>query len=329
MLREFARRLYRWLEKTIAPQPGRIQLAEHASSPPPTDYRQVQRVVLTDEVSRTLFADYAQHRAGKRGNEEIGWVLLGVRLEDEVLALATLPAGTARSASSVHVRFDSDAQGIASRVLRQKDKRLTMVGVVHTHPGSLRHPSEGDYHGDSLWVGKLRGGEGIFGIGTADGEPGANPRVAGQPEPHMQAMGGLCFSWYALAKGDARYRRLPVHLTLGPDLARPLHPVWEILETYAVSLDRLYRQLTNVTLEGIDLPEGPAVALNIKLAEPGDSLRVVLRRRAAQYVVGRDGDFSTVNPGEDNLERAVYLILAELASAHESARQERGLRIAE
>jgi hypothetical protein len=328
MLRNLARFVLNWFnDRDGSPRRFRQPDPQLLGPPPAVSYRRLERVVLTDEVSRTLFDAFAEHRAGSRGDEEIGWVLIGVRLEEEVLVLATLPAGTARSASAVHVRFDSDAQGLASRVLRQGDKRLTMVGVVHTHPGSLRHPSEGDFQGDSQWVGRLRGGEGVFGIGTADFESGLNPSIASQPQPHMQALGELCFSWYALGASDARYRRLPLRLTLGPDLARPLHPAWGIIEQHAVCLDRLYRQLANVSLEAVQMPEGSALALNVKLAEPGHSLRVLLQRRAVQYVVCRRGEYCTVNPGEENVERAVYLILAELAAANLA--EQRPLRIAE
>src|SRR5439155_16670861 len=92
-----------------------------------------------------------------------------LRLESEAVALATLPAGAGRSAGVAHVQFSSNGQALGSRIVRQADRRLVPLGVVHTHPGTLRHPSDGDYRGDSQWVGKLRGHEGIFGIGTADG----------------------------------------------------------------------------------------------------------------------------------------------------------------
>jgi proteasome lid subunit RPN8/RPN11 len=270
-------------------------------------YRPVQRVVLTDEVERTLFEDFQSHRRGSRGSEEIGWVMLGVRLEDEVLVLATLPAGTARSASSVHVRFDSEAQAVGSLAVRQKDKRLTIVGVVHTHPGSLRHPSDGDYQGDIQWVGRLRGGEGVFAIGTADGGGRAEHAV------HMRTQEELCYSWYVLGKDDRHYRRLPVELTKGPDLARPLHPVWPVMETYAAELLRLCRQQAGVTLECDATASGSVLCLNLKLAEPGTSLRVLLDPGKIQYYLGREGAYSPVQPQDDGLERAIYLMLADLA----------------
>ena len=47
-------------------------------------YGPIARVVLTDEVNRTLFGEYAAHRDTDRGGEETGWVLLGVRDPDRV-----------------------------------------------------------------------------------------------------------------------------------------------------------------------------------------------------------------------------------------------------
>ena len=35
------------------------------------------RVVLSEGVADTLFSDYAEHRRSARGDEEIGWTLLG------------------------------------------------------------------------------------------------------------------------------------------------------------------------------------------------------------------------------------------------------------
>jgi proteasome lid subunit RPN8/RPN11 len=216
---------------------------------PAVNYLPLERVQFTDGVGRTLFEEYAEHQAGSRGEEETGWVLLGVREEQEAIVLGTLPAGTERDAGVGHVQFNSSGQVLGSRIVRQTDRRLTILGVVHTHPGSLRHPSDGDLRGDSLWVGQLRGREGIFGIGTADGKPALGIAVAYQPKPNMQCLGKLRLSWYALREGEKNYRPLPVALTLGPDLARPLHSVWAILEEHANRLDRLCRQQAGVSFE--------------------------------------------------------------------------------
>ncbi len=318
-MRRLVDHFFHWLQETTAPWwRERLPAPELVGPAPVSIYRRLQRVVLAEGVSQTLFDEFAEHRRGDRGDEEIGWVLLGLRLEDEVRVLATLPAGTARSASATHVRFDSDTQGLASRVVRQKDKRLTMVGVVHTHPGSLRHPSGGDYQGDIRWVGNLRGGEGVFGIGTAE----AKDRVTGWQGDKVNGDHvtlspchpvTLSFSWYALAQDDEGYRRLPVELTPGPDLARPLHEVWPIMEMHAGRLDRLFRQLANVKLEAVADASGPLLALNVRLAGPGESLRIVMGRQTIQYYVCRGGADSTVQPEASDIERNVYMILAELA----------------
>src|SRR5580698_157804 len=128
----------------------------------------LERVVLTDGVGRTLFEEFARHQQSERGHEETGWLLLGLRRETEAVVLATLPAGASRDAGVAHVRFNSAAQMVASRMLRQQERQLGIIGVVHTHPGTLRHPSNGDYSGDSVWVHQLRGREGVFGIGTLE-----------------------------------------------------------------------------------------------------------------------------------------------------------------
>jgi proteasome lid subunit RPN8/RPN11 len=310
-------RLQRSLLGERAPLPealaGAAPAAGALAAAVPTTYRRLERVVLTDEVSRTLFGDFASHRKTPRGREEIGWVLLGVREANEALVLATLPAGARRSAGIAHVEFNSTAQALASRIVRQADKRLTLVGVVHTHPGSLRHPSDGDYQGDSIWVGQLRGKEGVFGIGTADARPPRGPAVAHKPQNYVQVLGELCFHWYALGDGDRRYRPVPVDLTLGPDLARPLHPVWDMLETHALSLERLSRQQAGVKFDVVATNSGKALAVNVKLADGDSGLRLVLESDRVQYYLMREDDLIEVNPREPDVERAVYLILAELA----------------
>ena len=64
---------------------------------------------------------------------------------------------------------------------------------------------------------------------------------AHQPRPHIQCLGELCFSWYALGEGDRPTIPLPVELTIGPDLARSLHAFWPTLESHAEHIDRLCR----------------------------------------------------------------------------------------
>ncbi len=280
---------------------------------PPT-YGPLKRVILTDGVGRTLFEEYAAHRDSARGEEETGWVLLGLRETTEAVVLATLPAGTARSAGVSHVQFNSSGQALGSRIVRQADRRLTILGVGHTHPGSLRHPSDGDYHGDSRWVGQLRGGEGIFAIGTADNHAANGMLIAHQPRPNVQNLGKLTLSWYALRHGEDKYRALPVELTLGPDLARSLHSVWPTVEAHAERLDRLCRQQAGVTFDVVEGKRGPALLAQLPLSEPGNAIRLLLEGDEVTYVVLRGGEPYVTDPHEDRIDRGVYLLLAELAA---------------
>jgi hypothetical protein len=272
-------------------------------------------VVLTDEVSRTLFGEYAAHRQSARGGEEIGWDLLGVRQEDAIVVRATLPAGEARDASSGHVLFNRAAQEVAYRVLHHEGARnLKMLGVAHTHPGSLRHPSSHDYRGDSEWVANLREGEAVFGIGTADGEPGPESGIGWQPAPNVQCLSDLRFSWYALASGDRNYRPLPVELTIGRDLAIPLRPVWDELEVHAERLVRLARQLSRVRLQVAAGHQKPALALTVPLPDDGRAVRVELEGKAVRYRLLTPEGALAADLREDRVDVGVFLMLSELAA---------------
>jgi proteasome lid subunit RPN8/RPN11 len=322
MLRRFASLACRWLQSGSQTLQDllreRLPPPELFSSAGPRSYRSLERVVLTDEVRSTLFNDYASHRRSNRGDEEIGWVLLGLREESEVHVLATLPAGADRQAGIAHVRFNSEAQALASRMVRQADRRLGIVGVVHTHPGSLRHPSDGDYQGDILWVGQLRGGAGVFGIGTADAP------LEGEHDGHMLLEGPLCFSWYALGAKDERYRKLPVIVRPGPDLARSLHAVWSVIETHAEPLDGICRQMARTSFEVLPEEGSSVLAVKIPLTEQETSLHLHLRPDQTRFLLQRHGEMVGVDPHEPELERAVYLILAELAQEKQRQRS-RGL----
>jgi hypothetical protein len=281
-------------------------------SPVTANYQPLQRVLLTDGVGRTLFEEYAAHRAQANGDLETGWMLLGLREPNEAVVLATLPGGVEVNASATHIGFNSLGQTLASRIVRQHDKRLRILGVVHTHPGSLRHPSDGDFHGDSRWVGQLRGCEGIFGIGTADG-PAPNGTVfAYQPRPHVQCLGELRFSWYALRDGDKAYRPLSVELTIGPDMARPLHVVWPTLELHAERLERLIQQQAGLRFEVLG-GDKPGLLLTLPLAAKGEAVRVVLRHKMVRYYLQRGAEMLEVDLTDDYVDRGVYRLLAELA----------------
>jgi proteasome lid subunit RPN8/RPN11 len=291
--------------------PPKLKAEAPVTRPSVSDLQPLERLQLTDGVSHTLFEEYAAHRRGPRGEEEIGWILLGVREGSAGVALATLPAGTERNAGVAHVQFDAEAQALGSVIVRQEDRRLNMLGVVHTHPGSLRHPSDADFRGDSEWVAQLRGKQGVFGIGTADAKPGPDPQVETSPRPNVRCLGKLCYSWYGLRAGDAQYVPLPVELRMGPDLARPLHPVWETITVHARRLNRLFRQQAKLEF---DVVEGPALRVTLPLAEPGGSIRVLLKGKQIRYFLERDGDLLAAEGCTDCVDQGVYLMLAELAS---------------
>jgi len=278
---------------------------------PPRTYRKLERVILIDGVLRTLFDDFERHRATARGEEEFGWALLGIREENEALALAAIPAGAQRHASLTHIQFHSNAQAVATRLLRQRDKRLGLLGVVHTHPGSLRHPSSGDYRGDIQFVARLRGKEGVFAIGTADADSlGAQIE---HPQSHQHVCGPLCFNWYALGEHNDFYRKLDVVTKPGDDLARPLAPLWPTLETHADALERLCQQLVGVRLDVGGNGSETSLSFVIPLADDNRQLRVLLHGTAARYYVEDAGDLLAVDPEAVAVDHGVYAILAELA----------------
>lgn len=293
-----------WFRRPLPP------VEDPAPAPARRDCQRLQRLVLTDQVCRTLFDEYAAHRRSKRGDEETGWVLLGLREADEAVVLAALPAGTARDAGFAHVLFSANAQAVGARILMKTDRRIRMIGVLHTHPGSLRHPSAGDFEGDSQWVGQFASKDGIFGIGTADAETVPGTLIATQPRPHVQCLGELCLSWYTLAEGDKKYRPLPVHMTLGPDLARPLSAIWQTIEHHAEPLERLCRQQARANLNVAN----SELVLQIPLAPPYSKLGLFLKNETARYVLVRDDDLIEVNPGTKQVDQGVYLVLAELAT---------------
>jgi len=289
-------------------------MQEPAHSPASLCPAPLRQLVLTDGVGRTLFEQYADHRAGPRHTEETGWLLLGLREAKQAIALAALPAGLRAEAGVHHVRFNSTAQVVGSRIVRHIDRRLTVLGVVHTHPGSLRHPSEGDRRGDRAWVGQLRGREGVFGIGTADVPRGAE-YWAQHPRANVQCLGDLRFSWYSLREGQAAYRPLPVTVTLGPDLAVPLHRAWPTLERHADRIERLARQQAGLQIDVLEDATSPGLMLTLPLAGEGPTLRIKLSGAEVGYFVDHSGELVSVDPGEARVDRGVYLLLAELATA--------------
>jgi proteasome lid subunit RPN8/RPN11 len=282
---------------------------------PAQAFQPLKRVLLTTEVARVMFGEYAAHRVTERGEEEIGWVLLGRRDLSEATVLASFPAGADREAGEAHVRFNSVAQIIASRFVRQSDRRIGMLGVVHTHPGSLRHPSDGDYRGDIEWVGQLRGGEGVFGIGTADGKFAGHADEIWSPRDNIQALGDLCLTWYSLRTEARNYRTMPVQLVDGPDLAASLRSVWPILEEHGERLEKLTQQLAKVSFDVVPYEQHSALAVNVVLPSSARNLRAVLLEKEIHYFLVREGAVLAADLREPYVDRGIYRLLADVAGS--------------
>ncbi|WP_232055992.1 Mov34/MPN/PAD-1 family protein [Tuwongella immobilis] len=292
--------------------------AKGDSRPKSSELRRLTRVELTFQVVDLLFREYQSHRESRRGNEELGWLLLGERGEDWARVTATLPAGEYREASAVHIRMNADGQVLGHRILSQSVPNLTLLGIAHTHPGSLRVPSGGDYAGDSVWVRRLVGQEGIFAIGTADGK--SDPRPDEFPDGDAERPGDadIRWHWYKLAHGDAHYSDLPITIVDGNDAAAHLRPVWPIIERYAVRLDRLARQLSRVRFEIPEIDESseqtPLLKVEVTLPERNSYLWVVMDGQNIQYFWVRDGKILQPNLEEPAPDCGVYRMLAELAN---------------
>jgi hypothetical protein len=124
----------------------------------------------------------------------------------------------------------------------------------------------------------------------------------------------LRFSWYALGHGDAGYRPLPLELTIGPDLARPLHAIWGVVEAHAERLERLYRQQANLRFEVLTDARNPGLIVTLPLAGGSESVRVLIRQKEVRYYLVHDGQVLEADFVDECVDRGVYLLLAELAS---------------
>jgi hypothetical protein len=93
-----------------------------------------------------------------------------------------------------------------------------------------------------------------------------------------------------------------------------LHELWPVLEAHAARLERLYRQLVGVRFEVIADEWGPGLIVVVPLVESGDAVRLVLRNKEIRYYVERGGHLLEVDPGGESVDRAVFLLLAELAA---------------
>ena len=286
---------------------------------PRNEWPPLSRIVLTQGVVDSLFEQFDEHRKTERGNEEIGWLLLGHRRqgEDFVTIQATLPAGTNRDAGVAHVQFSSTAQAVAARFLRASDPELIPLGVAHTHPGSLTRPSSGDYKGDREWIQQLRGRAGVFAIGTISATKNSTTTFAISPAPSVQCRGSLCFHWYGLHAGAQDYVTLPVEIQSGTDLASPWHGAWEHLETFAEGLEQLQLQLRQVQARVTHVNGEAVLLVSIPIAaRDGGMIYLQLKNREAQLFVKLEDEMFAVEGEISNLPEKIYELLAIFAAAH-------------
>jgi len=121
------------------------------------------------------------------------------------------------------------------------------------------------------------------------------------------------FTWYSLAAGADGYRPLTVAYTLGPDLARTLHGIWPVLEAHAGRIERLCRQQAGMVFDVVNGEDHPCLEMRLRLAEPAQHLRVLVDAKSLRYYVQRGGKEVLVDPGQEYVDRGVYLLMAELA----------------
>jgi hypothetical protein len=67
----------------------------------------------------------------------------------------------------------------------------------------------------------------------------------------------------------------------------------------------------------VDGKHGPALAVNVPLAEPQRALRVLLEGKHVHYYLLKEGELFLADSQEDRIARGVYLLLAELAAQPE------------
>ena len=98
MLLHATGRLIKEASRVIRREPvAEVAAPKNPAPQPIAPIRPLKRLLLTDGVSHTLFEEFAAHRQSTRGEEETGWVLLGIRDGDAAsFVVATLPAGVSQ-----------------------------------------------------------------------------------------------------------------------------------------------------------------------------------------------------------------------------------------
>lgn len=156
------------------------------------------KLMLPNSVLDSLFADWpAVGDVDEIGWPiEAGWLLLGIRQECLQATAALRGEGQGRS-----VTFGALWDSVME--MRAEDKRIEVLGLVHTHPGSNHFPSDADFDADRQWLKRLRGRAGVFGIGTSLAD-------AGSIKEAVSVRGEQAITWWSLSDISEWYEPLTV-----------------------------------------------------------------------------------------------------------------------
>jgi len=117
----------------------------------PRDLVPIKYMLISSGVGQTLVQGYRNHLNQERGDEETGWLLMGYREKKHAVVVAAVPSGEFREASSTHVKFNSQAQVVAGRLLRQlhdkpEDCVIPLVATIKgTFNGLKNYPESKGY----------------------------------------------------------------------------------------------------------------------------------------------------------------------------------------
>jgi len=85
---------------------------------------------------------------------------------------------------------------------------------------------------------------------------------------------------------------------------------------HADALDGLCQQLARVAFEIVSNER--ALLVRVPMADTDESLRILLRQDEARFFLDRENELIAVDPQESQLDRAVFLVLAEWARRRHS-----------
>jgi hypothetical protein len=93
-----------------------------------------------------------------------------------------------------------------------------------------------------------------------------------------------------------------------------LRPVWCELEVHAERLDRLARLLHRVRFDVVEGKQKPALAVTVPLADPDRAIRVLMEGKEVRYLLVEKGEAMIADFRDDQIDRGVFMMLAELDS---------------